>query len=255
MIHYFRAAYRLTFFAFGASFYISRYLFKSLFVGYNLDRGLRLRKELTNVLIPVLGIEIEVLGDLPEGGGLLVCNHRSYFDPFIIFKDIYALPVGKAEVQKWPIIGTAAQVSGSIFVDRNNPESRKQTRKAIAETIQKGYFVINYPEGTTHTQAQTIPFKKGMFEDAAKENFKVYPIALEYQNEKMAFVDNDTFVFHFFKAFGAPKTKIKVSYGKSINLKNAEEILQNSKQWIDDELFKLRQNWHLSLISKENNEC
>jgi 1-acyl-sn-glycerol-3-phosphate acyltransferase len=246
MIHYFRAAFRLTFFAFGAGFYISRYLIKSIFVGYNLDRGLRLRKELTNILIPVLGIEIEVFGDLPIGGGLLVCNHRSYFDPFIIFKDIHALPVGKAEIKKWPIIGTAAQVSGAIFVDRSDLESRRKTRKSIAETIQKGYFVINYPEGTTHTQAQTIPFKKGMFEDAADQNIKVYPIALEYQNENMAFVGDDTFVPHFFKAFGSPKTKIKVSYGKSINLKNAEEIRNKSKQWIDDELFKLRQNWHLA---------
>jgi len=245
MIHFLRATFRLTFFAFGAIFYISRYLFKSIFVGYNLDRGLRLRKEFTNILIPVLGIQIEVIGDLPKGGGLLICNHRSYFDPFIIFNDIYALPVGKAEVKKWPIIGTAAQVSGAIFVDRSNPESRKQTRKTITETIQKGYFVINYPEGTTHTNAQTITFKKGMFEDAANESIKVFPIALEYQNEKMAFVGDDTFVPHFFKAFGAPKTKIKVSYGKVINSKNVKEIHDISKQWIDDELFNLRQNWHL----------
>ena len=246
MISFLRATFRLTFFAFGAIFYISRYLIKSVFVGYDLDRGIRLRKEFTNILIPVLGIEIEVFGDIPEGGGLLVCNHRSYFDPFIIFKDVHSLPVGKAEVKKWPIIGTAAQVSGAIFVDRKNTESRKLTRKSITETIQKGYFVINYPEGTTHTQAQTIPFKKGMFEDAANENIKVYPIALEYQDDRMAFVADDTFVPHFYKAFGAPKTKIKVSYGSSIISKNAEEIIEISKQWIDHELFKLRQNWHLS---------
>ncbi len=246
MIHFSRAAFRLTFFAFGAIFYISRYLAKSIFAGNNLDRGLRLRKEFTNILIPVLGIQIEVFGDLPKGGGLLVCNHRSYFDPFIIFKDIFALPVGKAEVKKWPIIGTAAELSGAIFVDRSNPQSRAATRKSIAETIKKGYFVINYPEGTTHTNAQTIPFKKGMFEDAAKENIKVYPVALDYQNHEMAFVGNDTFVPHFFKAFGPSKTKIRASYGKPILSENTEEILEKSKQWIDDELFKLRQNWHLN---------
>jgi 1-acyl-sn-glycerol-3-phosphate acyltransferase len=222
MIRNFRAAYRLTFFGVTASFYIFRYLFKSIFTGYNLNRGLRLRKEFTNFLIPVLGIQIEVFGELPEGGGLLVCNHRSYFDPFIILKDIYALPVGKAEVKKWPIIGTAAQVSGAIFVDRSSSESRKQTRETISKTIKKGYFVINFPEGTTHIQAKTIAFKKGMFEDAAKENINVYPIALEYQNEAMAFVGDDTFVPHFFKAFGYSKMKIKISYGKAIISKNAK---------------------------------
>jgi len=242
MIRNLRAAYRLAFFGFGATFYIFRYLIKSLFIGYDLDRGLRLRKEFTNILIPVLGVQIEVIGDLPKGGGLLVCNHRSYFDPFIILKDIYALPVGKAEVKKWPIIGTAAKVSGAIFVDRSNPESRKQTRENISKTIKKGYFVINYPEGTTHTQSKTIPFKKGMFEDASNENINVYPIALEYQNQAMAFVGNDTFIPHFFRAFGSPKIAIKISYGKALNSKNPEEIIHKSKQWIDNELLNLRQN-------------
>ena len=245
MIRYLRATYRLTFFGLGATFYMLRYLMKSVFVGFNLDRGLRLRKEFTNILIPVLGIEIEVSGEIPSGGGLLVCNHRSYFDPFIIFKDILALPVGKAEVKKWPVIGAAAKLSGAIFVDRGSPESRKITRKNVAETIRNGYFVINYPEGTTHMNAQTIPFKKGMFEDAAKEKIKVYPIALEYQDEKLAFVENDTFLRHFFKTFGFSRTGIRVSYGREIISDNAEEILHVSKQWIDKELFKIRQNWHL----------
>ena len=169
MIHNLRAAYRLAFFGFGAIFYILRYLSKSLIVGYSLDRGLRLRKEFTNILIPILGIQIEVIGDLPKEGGLLVCNHRSYFDPFIVLKDILALPVGKAEVRKWPIIGAAAQVSGAIFVDRSNAESRKKTKEMVSDTIKNGYFVINFPEGTTHNQAKTISFKKGMFEDVVEE--------------------------------------------------------------------------------------
>lgn len=245
MIRNLRAAYRLAFFGLGAIFYILRYLIKSFFVGYNLDRGLRLRKEFTNILIPVLGIKIEVFGDLPRGGGLLVCNHRSYFDPFIILKDLHALPVGKAEVNKWPVIGTAARVSGAIFVDRSSPESRNLARKNILETIKKGYFVINFPEGTTHTGEKTIEFKKGMFEDAAKENFKVFPVALEYQNEGDAFVGDDTFLPHFFNCFGKPQTLIRVTYGLCVESKNTEEILENSKLWIDAELLNLRQNWHL----------
>ena len=246
MIRNLRAAYRLAFFGLGAVFYISRYLIKSVITGYNLDRGLRLRKEFTNILIPVLGIQIEVFGKLPEGGGLLVCNHRSYFDPFIILKDLPALPVGKLEVKKWPIIGTAAQVSGAIFVDRGNSESRIQARNHITQTIKKGYFVINFPEGTTHTCEQTIPFKKGMFETAAKENIDVYPIALEYQNGSDAFVGKDTFIPHFFKCFGKAQTPIRIAYGPKIEIESPDKILENTKQWIDTELLNLRKNWHFS---------
>ena len=76
-----------------------------------------------------------------EGGGLLVSNHRSYLDPVVLLRDILAVAVAKKEVQDWPIIGYGARISGAIFVDRSNKESRRETREAIGEAIRDGYFI------------------------------------------------------------------------------------------------------------------
>lgn len=239
-----RAIGRLLFFALGAIYYISRYLIPVPFFGPNVDRGIRLRKKFTNILFPVLGIELEVLGEYPEGGGLLVCNHRSYIDPFLLLRDVHAMPVGKKEILKWPIIGTAAKVSGAIFVDRKSPESRQKAREDITQAVKDGYYIINYAEGTTHDGASTIDFRPGMFRDAAQEDFPIIPVALDYQYNSDYFVGDDTFVPHFLSCFAKPKTRVRVFYGKAIKSDNPDSLIQATKTAIDQQLASIRQDWH-----------
>lgn len=245
MIAFFRALWRIFFFAIGSLFYITCILLASLLLGQNLDRNLRLRRQWFSIITKALGVRIETFGDVPEQSGLLVCNHRSYFDPLIIMSHLLAFPVGKAEMQQWPIIGYGAKISGVIFVDRKRPEGRKKARQEILDKLKQGYFVINYPEGTTHTAAQTLFFKPGMFRDAAAAGFTIYPIALEYQNNKAAFVGDDTFLPHFFRCFGEKRTYIRVSYGPALRSEEAEDLKVRAQQWIDAELLRLRGGWHL----------
>jgi len=189
---------------------------------------------------------VEIYGDMPTEPGLLVCNHRSYFDPIVVMQFLLALPVGKAEIETWPIIGYGAKVSGSIFVNRKTKEGREKARKDIIQTLQNGYFVINYPEGTTHTNPQTIDFKPALFKDAAQEGFTIYPVVQEYQKEADAWVGDDTFLRHFFECFGKKKTVMRLSYGPPLTSNSGEELLQLSKQWIDKELLRVRKDWHHS---------
>jgi len=239
-----RATYRLLLFAFGSFYFIFRYLIKAAFVGNNLDRALRLRKQWFSLINNFVGIEMEIYGEEPKQAGLLVSNHRSYFDPLLVMQFILALPVGKAEVQNWPIIGYGAKVSGSIFVDRKTKVGRSKARKDILSKLRNGYFVLNYPEGTTHTKAQTQDFKPGLFRDAASEGFIIYPIALEYQSSSDAWVGDDTFIKHFYTCFGKQKTRVRLSYGPALRSESHEELIQLSKQWINKELLALREKWH-----------
>ncbi|MFT5766063.1 MAG: 1-acyl-sn-glycerol-3-phosphate acyltransferase, partial [Saprospiraceae bacterium] len=240
MIAYLRAVFRLIFFSAGAMFYVSRYLVKTIFTGPNLDRGIRLRKEYIQIFFPVLGITVKVAGDIPTTGGLLVCNHRSYVDPFLLLKDTPALPVGKAAVAHWPVIGIAARTSGAIFVDRKSPESRKKAREDITNAIAGGYFIINFAEGTTHKNGQTTAFKPGMFRDAAIAGFPIYPVALEYQRTSDFWVGDDTFIRHFLQCFGKRKTFAKVHYGKAIRGNDPEQLMAATKKQLDLSLLEIR---------------
>ena len=244
MLNKIRASLRLLFFAIGSFYYIFRYLIKASLLGHDRDRALRLRKKWFGNICFGLGVKIQTYGELPKEGGLLVSNHRSYFDPIIVLSQLLALPVGKFEVKTWPIIGWGAVVSGSIFVDRKTKEGRQQARKDIRETLQQGYCVMNFPEGTTHTNAQTIDFKPGAFRDAALELFNVYPVALEYGKKSDAWVGDDTFIRHFYECFGKKETLVKVSYGQAIKHDDLEKLLNESKAFIDSELIKIRKDWY-----------
>ena len=216
----------------------------SRFKGYDLDKALRLRRKWFSQICWALGLKIEKFGQVPKNGGLLVSNHRSYFDPILIMSEILALPVGKTEVQNWPIIGWGAKISGTVFVDRKSFQGRKKARKSINEMLQKGYSIVNFPEGTTHTQAQTLAFKPGMFKDAAKASYYIYPIALDYQKTSDAWVGDDTFLRHFFECFGKKYTYVRIFYGKAIQADDADKLLIKSKRFIDEHLSKIRNNWH-----------
>lgn len=244
MINKIRAFFRLCFFAIGSIFYILRCLIKSTFTGLELEPILRLRLSWFKKINWSLGVVIETFGTAPKEAGLIVCNHRSYFDPIVVLSQLLALPVGKSELANWPIIGIGARVSGAIFVERKTKEGRQKAREEILETLKKGYFVINYPEGTTHTNAQTIDFKPGMFKDAANQGFYIYPVAIEYQETADAWVGDDTFLRHFFECFGKKHTRIRISYGPRLQSENLDQLMQHSKQWLDHELLRLRANWH-----------
>ena len=241
-----RAFFRITYFALGSVYFMSRYLIKATFVGNDLNRILHIRKRWFALIHKGLGVQIERVGELPKEAGLLVCNHRSYYDPLIVLSELLAHPVGKIEMAVWPIIGPGAKMSGVIFVDRKTKEGRQKARQDILESIQAGYFVINYPEGTTHTESQTKDFKPALFKDAAAAGFPIYPVVQEYQSDGDAWVGDDTFLNHFFNCFGKKKTYVRLSYGSKIIGDNPEELMRQSKQWIDAELLRLRKNWHHS---------
>ncbi len=246
MIATLRASLRLLYFALGSLFYIALILLANRLLGPSVDRTLRWRQRWFRQIGWGMGVKVEMRGALPQGGGLLVCNHRSYFDPLIIMPQLLAIPVGKAEMRQWPIIGVGAEISGVVFVDRKNAAGRQAARKEIVDKLQEGYFVINFPEGTTHTQAQTQAFKPGMFKDAAQAGFPIYPVALEYQQERDAWIGDDTFLRHFMECFGKKNTLIRISYGPALRSNDAEVLRSRAQTWIDTEVGELRAAWYCS---------
>ena len=226
-------------------FFVARYLMISIVKGLNLDRALEHRKRFANLMHSVLAVDLTRSGTPSAEPVLYVCNHRSYFDPVIIFTKAKALPVAKAEVARWPLVGLAAKISGVLYVRREDKSSRRQIREAIVRTIHSGYSVLIFPEGTTHTKATTIDFRPGAFQVVAKAGIPVVPIAIEYQNSKDAWVDEDTFVRHFFECFGKAKTKARICYGHPIRSRDPEVLMTQAKQWIDIRLRQMRKEFGL----------
>lgn len=211
-----------------------------------LERGILLRRFAIRILHPILGSKITVYGKEPISSGLVVSNHRSYFDAMVILKNILASPVGKKEVESWPLIGNVCKTTGVIFVNRENKLSRKQTLKDVRLVLENGFSIFIAPEGTTHIEPTTIDFKPGSFFLAAELGIPVIPIAIDYKNMDDAWIGDATFIPHFLKCFSKWRTEIKVSYLNPVVSENAEDLMSISKDLIDQELIRFRKDWNLS---------
>lgn len=210
-----------------------------------LERGILLRRFAIRILHPILGSKITVYGKEPISSGLVVSNHRSYFDAMVILKNILASPVGKKEVESWPLIGSVTKTTGVIFVNREEKSSRTQTLKEVRVVLENGFSIFIAPEGTTHINPTTIDFRPGTFVLAAELGVPVMPVAIDYKNMDDAWIGDDTFLPHFLKCFSKWRTEIKVSYLDPIVSDNAEELISLSKNQIDQELLRFRKDWNL----------
>jgi len=208
-----------------------------------LERGILLRRFAIRILHPILGSKITVYGKEPISSGLVVSNHRSYFDPMVVLKNLLASPVGKKEVESWPLIGNVCKTTGVIFVNREEKTSRTQTLKEVRLVLENGFSIFIAPEGTTHIKPTTIDFRPGSFVLAAELGVPVMPVAIDYKNMDDAWIGDDTFIPHFLKCFSKWRTEIKVSYLEPIISSNAEELISVSKNQIDQELIRFRKDW------------
>lgn len=216
-------------------------VFNAVFREIKLPSALRWRWLWANRTLRLLGVKVEVQTPIPTvKPAMFIGNHRSYLDPVVTLKDIEALPVAKAEVASWPLIGFGTKATGVMYVERDSKSSRGATISAMAKCIHDGYSVLVYPEGTTHTNPVTIEFRWGAFVLAAKEGFPVVPMAIDYLDLQDAWIGDDAFLGHFVRCFSKKETHIKIRYGQPLYSDDPSVLLEKAQAWINDNMLEIR---------------
>lgn len=246
MLSFLRGLLRLIIFILYVSFFSFTFYLVSLFWNEKTknQNALVLRDFILKITIKILGIKTTTYGDLPTTPGLIVANHRSYFDPILIVSHIHAYPVGKKEVASWPLIGYLCKISGVVFVERACQDSRNKTCEIIKKTITEGSSIINFPEGTTGIQPTTLLFNSGSFKTATQIEAAIIPVAIDYKVQSDAFVNDDTFIPHFLKCFGKRTTEIKITYFPPLYSDDSDYLLKTSQEMINKELIRYRTEWN-----------
>lgn len=240
-----RAFLRLAVFSLVLAFFITRLIIEGVFKGFTLELGLDHRQRFCRAAMKVLNIKVTNKGAIHHGNYLFISNHRCYMDPIIQLTQIVALPVAKAEVASWPLIGYGAKITGIHFVKRESLKSRKAARNGISETIQSGNAILIYPEGTTLDTPTSGNFKPGTFNMAAENKIEIVPIAIEYQDPTDAWVGAATFFPHYLKMFSKKKVIVEVHYGDPVWMEDGPALVDHVKTWIDGELLDIRKKWGL----------
>lgn len=132
--------------------------------------------------LKVLGVRTHV-GAAPSlpGGALLVCNHVSWLDIYLIYAAHRVHFVSKSEVRAWPVAGWLAHKTGTLFLERGRRADTARVNSDMRALMQGGAWVAVFPEGTTSDGRGLLRFLPSLLQPAVELNCPIVPAALRYR--------------------------------------------------------------------------
>lgn len=132
--------------------------------------------------VRVLNLQVRVEGEPVNEGALWISNHVSWMD-IPVLGSIRALQfLSKAEVAKWPLIGTLARAVGTLFIQRGAGDSKRVVGDMVTE-LNSGRRVLFFPEGTTTDGFQVKRFFANLFAAAVETGVPIQPMVICYQQD------------------------------------------------------------------------
>lgn len=112
----------------------------------------------------LLRIRIHVEGSRPpdDQATLIISNHQSWADILVIGAVTPIDFVAKKEVRDWPLIGLAAALLRSVFVDRSRRQQTGDAVGDIASRMVDGDSVVLFAEGTSSDGNRVLQFRSAL---------------------------------------------------------------------------------------------
>jgi 1-acyl-sn-glycerol-3-phosphate acyltransferase len=136
-------------------------------------------------LLRICGVSVEQTGATEAlAHAMIVANHVSWLDIFVINALHPCHFVAKSEIRDWPVLGWLADKGGTVFIARGNRRELRHIFKGMVAALHAGQRVAFFPEGTTAVQGTVLPFHANLFEAAVDARVPVQPFALRYLDAK-----------------------------------------------------------------------
>lgn len=145
----------------------------------------------SRALVGVCGLRVDAVGALPadlartgiragQPGRLLLANHISWIDVFALNAAMPIRFVAKAEIGRWPLMGTLVTLAGTLYIERGRRHAVHAMNQRVRERLLAGESVAVFPEGTTTDGTQLLAFHSNLVAPALEVRCEVWPVALRY---------------------------------------------------------------------------
>lgn len=201
----------------------------------------RLTQRWSRRLLALCRVELDPMDRAPAlDHAMIVANHVSWLDIFVINSVHPCRFVAKAEIRAWPVLGWLVERAGTVFIERGKRRDLRGIFKGMVEVLRQGQRVAFFPEGTTAMQGQVLPFHANLFEAAIDAGVAVQPYAIEYVDNEGAhhtavdYVGETTFVRSFMAILAGPPVRARLSCLAPIGTAGAQrrELAQVAREAI-----------------------
>lgn len=114
---------------------------------------------------------------------LIIANHVSWLDIFVINSWQACHFVAKSDIRSWPIAGWLSAQAGTIFLARGKQREVRRIYEGIVHQLQDNKRVAFFPESTTGAQGEILPFHANLFEAAIEAKVPIHPFAVRYLDQ------------------------------------------------------------------------
>jgi len=135
----------------------------------------------TSFLNPLwtFSVDGEPPADIAERAYVVVCNHESNADPFLLSWLPWDMRwIAKEELFKVPFFGLLLRFGGDIALRRADKHSVLEMLAECRRTLQGGLSIMMFPEGTRSRDGQLRPFKDGAFQLALETGTPILPVVI-----------------------------------------------------------------------------
>ena len=149
----------------------------------NLVQRERVTRWWSRIILKIFGISVELSGSsaLRDQGHMLLINHVSWIDVYVVNSYRATRFVAKSEIRSWPLIGWLCQRVGTIFIERERRRAVHDVLGRAEHALLEGACVGIFPEGTTSDGSLLLPFHANLIEAAIKSGVPVIPATLSYR--------------------------------------------------------------------------
>jgi 1-acyl-sn-glycerol-3-phosphate acyltransferase len=177
---------------------------------------------LSNRLVGLFGIKVDVTGNPIEGAVLIAANHISWLDIPVLHSACAMGFVAKAEIEGWPVFNFIASTGGTIFHQRGNHDSAAGVSSLMSQRLEQGRAVTIFPEGGIKPGSSIRVFHARMFRAAVDAGCPVQPVMVRYmrdgrKDDDVSFRINESMLRNFGRMLAKPAATAEVHFLPAID--------------------------------------